>query len=99
MEPQKYLQLGFYEYARALFHTDAGVRTAIEAQALSFEEIHRLTDFSEEALKGFIGLPDIDPAAITLAVFHTHAPGFAARYPKRFMALADYFQLPPLTAR
>ncbi|NJB87168.1 hypothetical protein GGR26_002945 [Lewinella marina] len=94
IEPHKYLQLGFYEYARALFHIDAGVRSAVAAQSLTWEEIHRLTDFSESALKGFIGLEDIDRNAVTLAVFHSHPEGFAHRYPERFAALHDFFQLP-----
>ncbi len=100
IEPHKYLQLGFYEYARALFATDADAREQAARYALDFGEIHRLTDFSKEALQKFIGLDDLDLSALTLAVFHSHAPGFAAHYPERFNGLLQAFplRLPQTTA-
>lgn len=93
VEPHKYLQLGFYEYARALFATDADAAERAARHALTYEEIHRLTDFSQAALQSFIGLEVLDLAAITLTVFHTHAAGFAARYPERFRGLMEAFPL------
>ena len=93
IEPDKYLQLGFYEYARALFATDPEARDRAARHALTFPEIHQLTDFSREALQTFIGLQDLDLSALTLTVFHSHAPGFAARYPERFTGLIADFPL------
>ncbi|WP_116127209.1 zinc-dependent peptidase [Lewinella sp. IMCC34183] len=93
VEPDKYLQLGFYEYGRALFHADPAVRRALEDHLLSPDEVYRLTGFSETALQGFIGLEDLDPAAITLTVFHSHAPTFAAHHPERFAAILALFPL------
>ncbi|CAH1000936.1 hypothetical protein LEM8419_01959 [Neolewinella maritima] len=93
VEPRKYLQLGLYEYSRALMHTDPAVRTTIAAQQLDYGEIYQLSDFSEEALKGFIGLDELDLAAITYTLFHTHAADFAERYPERFTALRAAFPL------
>ena len=89
VEPDKYLQLGFYEYARALFHADPDIRDALEPHTLTFEEVRQLTDFREEALKSFIGLEDLDLTAITLTVFHSHGPHFASRFPDRFAAIRD----------
>ena len=93
VEPQKYLQLGFYEYARALFVSDTGAATAAARHALSFEEIHRLTDFSREALQAFVGLQDLDLPALTLTVFHSHAAGFHSLYPDRFRGILEAFPL------
>ena len=93
VEPHKYLQLGFYEYARALFATDAEAQAAAARHALTFDEIHRLTDFSPAALQTFIGLEDLDLPALTLTVFHSHAAGFHARYPERFRAILEAFPL------
>ena len=91
VEPQKYLQLGMYEYSRALMYTDPGVRTTLEARLLSYDEVEQLTDFSERALKDFIGLEELDLAAITYTIFHTHAAGFASRFPERFNSLRTAF--------
>ena len=87
IEPDKYLQLGIYEYSRALMHTDSSVRATLAPQQLTYAEVQQLTDFSEQALKEFIGLEELDLAAITYTVFHTHAPGFSNRFPERFAAL------------
>ena len=91
VEPQKYLHLGLYEYGRALMHTDPEVRAALAPHQLSPEEVHALSDFSEEALRQFIGLEELDWPAITLTLYHTHATGFAERYPTRYAALAATF--------
>ncbi|PPK87102.1 hypothetical protein CLV84_0036 [Neolewinella xylanilytica] len=93
VEPDKYLQLGFYEYTRALFFTDPEARQRAAAHALTFEEIHRLTAFSREALQGFVGLDDLDLDALTLTVFHSHAPAFSRQYPDRFAGLLRAFPL------
>ena len=89
VEPQKYLQLGFYEYARALFYHDPAVRSALEPHALTFDEIAALTNFSAAALRQFVGLEDLDRVAITLTVFHSHAPQFATRFPERFAGIME----------
>ncbi|MGB3800804.1 MAG: hypothetical protein WA952_13395 [Lewinella sp.] len=93
VEPHKYLQLGIYEYTRALFATDAQARQQAEPHALTLEEIHRLTDFSPEALRKFIGLEDLDVTALTLTVFHSHAPRFASLFPTRFQGILQAFPL------
>ena len=93
VEPDKYLQLGFYEYARALFATDPAAADAAARYTLSFEEVHRLTDFSQEALQTFVGLEELDLPAITLAVFHSHAARFQALFPDRFAGILEAFPL------
>ncbi len=93
IEPDKYLQLGFYEYARALFYADPQIRDALAAHGLDYAEVEQLSGFSEQALKGFIGLEDLDLTAITLTLFHTHAPAFAVRYPTRFTGIVEAMPL------
>ncbi len=94
VEPDKYLQLGIYEYARALFYTAPTVREALVAHTLTYEEVHQLTGFSEAALKGFIGLDELDRTAITVTLFHSHAPAFATRYPEQLAGILRVFPLP-----
>jgi hypothetical protein len=84
VEPEKYLQLGIYEYVRALFYTEPGLRQLLEGHQLDFAEIERLADFSEAALKKFVGLEELDLTAITVTLFHTHRERFAHLFPDRF---------------
>jgi hypothetical protein len=93
IEPEKYLQLGIYEYTRALFYTLPGLPTVLEAHQLSYAEIEQLSGFSEEALKKFIGLDPLDRVAITVTLFHTHRETFARRFPDRFQRLNSTFDI------
>ena len=93
VEPHKYFQLGIYEYTRALLHTTPELRQRLAPHLLDYAALHRLTDFSEAALRQYIGLEELDPAALTVTVFYTHAPRFAQLYPDRVEALLRIFPL------
>ncbi|MBB4078803.1 hypothetical protein GGR28_001420 [Lewinella aquimaris] len=96
VEPDKYLQLGIYEYTRALFHTDPGLRAKVAAHSLTFPEVEEITGFSEEALKEFVGLEELDLPAITATVFHTHAAALAQRHPGKANGLLALFPPRPV---
>ncbi len=81
IEPKKYLHLGLYEYARALFYLDRGLAGRMESLALDYPQVERLTGFSETKLKEFIGLDPLDLPAITLVLFHTHREEMSALAP------------------
>lgn len=72
VEPLKYLQLGIYEYARALYRVEQGLRGRLEPLTLSFADVEKVSGFSEEKLKEFIGLPELDLPAITHVLYFTH---------------------------
>ena len=91
VEPEKYLQLGLYEYSRALMHTAPEVREQLATNQLSYEEVHTLADFSETALKQFIGLDELDLPAIAHTLYHTHGSAFAERFPERFTRITETF--------
>lgn len=72
VEPHKYLQLGIYEYARALYTVEAGLEDAVAAVALDYAGVERISGFSEDKLKEFIGLPDLNRTAVTHVLYFTH---------------------------
>lgn len=72
VEPLKYLHLGLYEYARALYTVDTVLAGKLAALALDFDDINRISGFSGEKLSEFIGLPDLDRTAITHVLYFTH---------------------------
>lgn len=92
IEPRKYLHLGLYEYSRALFYTEPKLAEVMAETALTYSEIEAITQFSETALKEFIGLPELDLSALTNVLYHTHADNFAAAYPTRYEKLDELVQ-------
>lgn len=84
IEPQKYLQLGLYEYSRALFYYEPTLKTVMEETALTYPEIATISRFNETALKEFIGLDTLDLAALTNTLYYTHAQIFKQLQPKKY---------------
>lgn len=72
VEPLKYLQLGIYEYARALYTVEPNLAEKMNALALDYQQVEQISGFSEAKLKEFIGLPEPDLAAITHVLYFTH---------------------------
>lgn len=72
IEPKKYLHLGLYEYGRALLTLEPVLDNKLTELALDYAAVEHLTGFSEEKLKAFIGLPELNLTAITLVLFFTH---------------------------
>lgn len=87
IEPRKYLHLGLYEYARALQLTEPEWGRAVAEVALDYPTIERISKFSEEKLKEFVGLPELDRAAITQVLYYTHREEFAALAPRGFQEM------------
>ncbi len=89
IEPQKYLHLGLYEFTRALFYYEPELRTEMEATALTYAEIERISQFKEPALKEFVGLDPLDLAAITNTLYYTHTAAFAQVAPGKAKRVND----------
>ena len=82
VEPQKFLHLGLYEYGRALFTLEADFAAQLRATSLDYPAIARVSGFTEEKLKEFIGLPELDLAAITYVLYFTHAEALERLFPE-----------------
>ena len=96
VEPDKYLQLGIYEYTRALLYTEPTLRDRLLPHTLDYPDLQRITNFSEQALKEFIGLEELDQEALTVTVYYTHPESFAAKFPQAFAGVDEVFR-PRLT--
>ena len=90
VEPDKYPQLGYYAYAQALLYVDAWLNDELAPHLLGYADIEEITDFSEPALREYLGLePDL--AALTLTVYHSHHECLRALRPAVFTALEALF--------
>lgn len=78
VEPKKYLHLGLYEYGRAMMNLELDLRAKLDTLALDYPAIAKLSGFTEAKLKEYIGLPELDLTAITLALYFTHREEMAA---------------------
>ncbi len=91
VEPDKYLQLGYYAYAQALLFVDADLEVRLNGHLLSYEDIRAVTDFSEAAIREYLGLePDL--AALTVTVYHSHHDRLRELRPAAFDALTAVFE-------
>jgi len=72
VEPKKYLHLGLYEYGRAMMNLEPDLRARLDAVALDYPTVAKLSGFTETKLKEYIGLPELDLTAITLVLYFTH---------------------------
>lgn len=81
VEPKKYLQLGLYEYGRAMLSLERALRERLDSLALAYDDIAKLSGFTEAKLKAFIGLPELDRTAITLTLYFTHRDEMSTLYP------------------
>ncbi len=81
VEPKKYLHLGLYEYGRAMMNLEQDLRSKLDALALSYPDVAKLSGFTEAKLKEYIGLPELDLTAITLVLYFTHRAEMATLQP------------------
>ncbi len=96
IEPKKYLHLGLYEYGRAMLSLELDLRHQLKDVALSYAEVAALTGFTEDKLKAFIGLEELDLTAITLVLYFTHREELARQQPE-LLAKMDTWLAPPVT--
>ena len=91
VEPDKYLQLGYYEYGRALLHVEPELRRQLAPYVLDYPQLEAVTGFPEAALRGFVGLEELDRTALTTTVYHSHREAFAAQHPEAFAGIDRIF--------
>lgn len=91
VEPKKYLQLGLYEYARALYTVEDGLREKLALHAFDYASIEKITGFTEEKLKEFVGLDNLDLVAVTHVLYFTHRDKMMVFFPETTAAFAAYF--------
>jgi hypothetical protein len=87
IEPRKFLQLGLYEYGRALLSLEPDLRTRIEKASLTYAQIEQLSGFSEEKLKEFIGLEELDMAGLTMVLYFSHREEMQTLTPDTFAVM------------
>lgn len=82
MEPRSYPQLGLYEFAKAYQQVYPGRRLP----RLNWEQVQDISNFSAAKVKEFIGLPEIDLAALGVTLYLTHGEIMAQKYPNDYQA-------------
>ncbi|MFK8162844.1 MAG: hypothetical protein AB8H12_10320 [Lewinella sp.] len=92
IEPKKYLHLGLYEFGRAMLNLEHELKEKLDASALSYADVAQLSGFTEEKLKEFIGLPELDLTAITLVLFFTHREEMGSLKPDLMLEMAGLLE-------
>lgn len=72
VEPTKFLHLGLYEFSRALYSIAPEFDRQLRKLQLGYSVVERISGFSQEALTKYVGLPELDLAAVTYTLYFTH---------------------------
>ncbi len=84
VEPQQYLHLGFFTYARVY-------RQLYPQQlfpALTWPQITSISRFPEAALMAYLGLPDVQTSELGMVLYFTHSAAFQQQAPDLYKAYA-----------
>lgn len=95
MEPKQYLNPAWYEYARIFRLAYPDERFAV-LEAMSWEDLHEISRFSQEAIERWIGLTDIDTEALAVAYFFLFPERFQVHAPTVYQALTVIFDQDPV---
>lgn len=91
VDPRKYLNPAWYEYARIFKITypsnDYGDWSAVE-----WKELETVSGFSHEALRRWVGLPDLDMEAMGIAFYFVFPTKFEQELPMLYQQLNSVFQ-------
>ena len=86
LEPQKFFNSAWYEYARIYLMTYPD-RNYGDWSLVSWQQLEQISGFSNEALEKWVGLPNLNKDAFTLAFYFLHPQRFQKGLPKMFDSL------------
>ncbi|MEK7256432.1 MAG: zinc-dependent peptidase [Bacteroidota bacterium] len=90
-QPERYFHLGLYEYAKAFRLT----KREVVFPEFQWEKLEQASGFSREHLEKWVGLPDLDAAAVAAAHFYVFPRKFKAVMPDEYEKLAEIFRQRP----
>ena len=95
VHPRLYLSLVFYEYAKVFRHARSE-RPLPQADLYDWETVADVAGFSQQAIRSWVGLEEIDLFAVVTTLFFTHADRFLEKYPALYQQFVQYFGQNPL---
>ncbi|MEM8908325.1 MAG: hypothetical protein AAGD05_10810, partial [Bacteroidota bacterium] len=78
LEPQRYFNIGLYEYAK-VFRISYPDYAYPSQEQIAWPILEQVSGFTQKKIEEFVGLPDLDQAAVAIALFFS--------FPKSFLAL------------
>jgi hypothetical protein len=82
-QPQKYFNIGLYEYARA-FQICYPETQWPALGTNGWEKLKRVSGMSQESIAKYIGLPEVDPVAVAVVHFFVFQERFKAVMPEEY---------------
>ena len=89
-EPQKYYQIALHEFVNVFLDNYSGTKYPQFGEEY-WADFEKISNFSEEKTKAYIGLQNINPAAVGTTLYFTHREIFAKILPKEFEVLEGIF--------
>jgi len=89
-EPSRFYNNVWYGYMDAFLKVSKDDTSAIEADA-TFENIQKISDYTEEYILKVLGLKSIDPLVVLCALYFTHPEQMKEKAPSTFEKLKTFF--------
>lgn len=89
-EPKKYYQIALHEFVNVFLEDYSGTKFP-QFGSDSWVDFEKIGQFSEEKIKAYIGLDNVNPVSVGITLFFTHREVFARVLPKEFEVLQGIF--------
>lgn len=90
LDPQKYFNPAWYEYARVYLMTYPDLKYG-DWSLVDWSQLEQISGFSKEALEKWVGLPNLNKNAFTIAFYFLRPQRFQKKLPKMFDSLQLIF--------
>ncbi|MGK0362976.1 MAG: hypothetical protein ACI85O_000015 [Saprospiraceae bacterium] len=89
-EPHKYYQIALHEFVNVFLENYSGTKYP-QFEEDNWADFEKISNFSEEKIKSYIGLQNVSLASVGTTLFFTHREIFAKILPKKFSILQGVF--------
>ena len=89
-EPHKYYQIALHEFVNVFLEGYSGPKYPQFGEE-HWADFDKISNFSEEKIKAYIGLDNVSPTSVGTTLFFTHREIFAKVLPKEFEILRSIF--------
>jgi len=89
-EPQKYYQIALHEFVNVFLDNYLGTKYPQFGED-NWVDFEKISNFSEEKIKAYIGLQNVSPTSVGTTLFFTHREYFAQVLPREFETLQKIF--------
>lgn len=98
LEPQRYFNLGLYEYAK-IFRLSYPEYAYPQGAEIEWSVLEQVSGYTKKKIAGFVGLPDLDQSAVAITFFFSFPEKFAEALPEATEQYRLIFNQDPMNVK